>query len=244
MDKEITFAYQGKPFRTVVKDGEILWCLNDVSGALGLTNAYRQAMATPKGLHTVRVLTSGGYQNTYYIDEPTLYRLIFKSRKEDAVLFQDWVFEVVLPSIRKTGKYQIPKEIRQESTEKRKELTDAWKESGISKRWEYGALTNQEYALLGFPEGTRKAQMDKDQVLLLMALETLEKVNLHFNRKKGYLECKNSLQTTARIVNSLTDASCKMQEASCKTQEVITGINSASSDKMSSINDKMSASST
>lgn len=39
------------------------------------------------------------------VNEPGLYRLIFKSRKSEAEAFQRWVFEEVLPSIRKTGFY-------------------------------------------------------------------------------------------------------------------------------------------
>ncbi|SUU98702.1 BRO-N domain-containing protein [Avibacterium paragallinarum] len=40
-----------------------------------------------------------------YINEPNLYRLIIKSRKPEAEPFEAWVFEEVLPQIRKTGKY-------------------------------------------------------------------------------------------------------------------------------------------
>ena len=38
-----------------------------------------------------------------YVNEPGEYRLIARSTMEKAELFQDWVYEVVLPSIRKTG---------------------------------------------------------------------------------------------------------------------------------------------
>ncbi|KAL3158930.1 hypothetical protein ABBQ32_011328 [Trebouxia sp. C0010 RCD-2024] len=40
-----------------------------------------------------------------YVNEPGLYRLIARSKMEKAEYFQDWVYEVVLPSIRKTGSY-------------------------------------------------------------------------------------------------------------------------------------------
>ena len=40
-----------------------------------------------------------------FIGEPNLYRCIFMSRKDSAKRFQDWVVEVVLPQIRKTGGY-------------------------------------------------------------------------------------------------------------------------------------------
>ena len=40
-----------------------------------------------------------------YVNEPGLYRLIGRSTMDKAEAFQDWVYEVVLPSIRKTGSY-------------------------------------------------------------------------------------------------------------------------------------------
>ena len=42
-----------------------------------------------------------------YITEGNLYRLIFQSRKEEAIQFTDWVTEIVIPSIRKYGRYDV-----------------------------------------------------------------------------------------------------------------------------------------
>ena len=42
-----------------------------------------------------------------FINEPNLYRCIFQSRKKEAEAFQDWVFEEVLPAIRKTGQFSL-----------------------------------------------------------------------------------------------------------------------------------------
>ena len=197
--KELQHLYNGRSVRTVEIDGKPFFRLSDVGMILDLSNPYRYEFIK-KGSRTVTILTDGGPQSISYINEPTLYRLIFKSRKQEAEAFQDWVFETVLPAIRSTGKYQIPKEIREESTEKRKELTDAWKESGINERWQYGTLTKEEYERLGFPDGLRKPSMTRDQLMVLMALETFERVNLHFNRKRGFLECRDSLRSTARII--------------------------------------------
>ena len=44
-------------------------------------------------------------KHTIYITEPGLYSLIFKSQKDEAEDFKDWVFDDVLPKIRKTGQY-------------------------------------------------------------------------------------------------------------------------------------------
>lgn len=53
-------------------------------------------------------LTDGGNQDLVFISEPNLYRVIFRSNKPEAKTFQDWVFNDVLPAIRKTGQYQKP----------------------------------------------------------------------------------------------------------------------------------------
>jgi prophage antirepressor-like protein len=43
-----------------------------------------------------------------YIDEGNLYRLIIRSKKPEARAFEKWVFDIVLPSIRKHGAYITP----------------------------------------------------------------------------------------------------------------------------------------
>lgn len=40
-----------------------------------------------------------------FLTESGVYKLIFKSRKQEAEKFQDWVTDEVLPNIRKTGGY-------------------------------------------------------------------------------------------------------------------------------------------
>lgn len=51
-------------------------------------------------------------KNTIYLNEMGIYQLIFKSKMEMAQKFQEWVFKVVLPSIRKTGSYNIKQSIK------------------------------------------------------------------------------------------------------------------------------------
>jgi prophage antirepressor-like protein len=52
-----------------------------------------------------KVLTLGGNQDVVTLFEPGLYALIARSNSPKAVPFQKWVYEDVLPSIRKTGSY-------------------------------------------------------------------------------------------------------------------------------------------
>lgn len=54
--------------------------------------------------NVISVTTSESKIN--FVSESVLYRCIFKSRKKDAMLFQQWIFDEVLPQIRKNGFYQ------------------------------------------------------------------------------------------------------------------------------------------
>lgn len=54
----------------------------------------------------IRKLNNAGEN---FLTESGVYKLIFKSKKAEAEKFQDWVTDEVLPQIRKTGSYQIPK---------------------------------------------------------------------------------------------------------------------------------------
>ena len=94
--------------------GETVFCLADVCKALGIVEPSRVKERLDSGnLHPVKVTTKGKNQHgeftrtttMTYIGEPNLYRCIFQSKKEEAREFQDWVFNTVLPQIRKTGGY-------------------------------------------------------------------------------------------------------------------------------------------
>lgn len=49
--------------------------------------------------------TPSGVQDMVIINEAGVYQLIFRSKLDSAKQFQKWVFEEVLPSIRKNGFY-------------------------------------------------------------------------------------------------------------------------------------------
>lgn len=61
-----------------------------------------------KGLQKVQTL--GGFQDMVTVYEPGFYALIARSNSSKAVPFQKWVYEEVLPSIRKTGSYSLTKQ--------------------------------------------------------------------------------------------------------------------------------------
>ncbi|MPW31838.1 hypothetical protein F9L16_23005 [Agarivorans sp. B2Z047] len=104
---EIFKFHQDYSVRIDIKDGEPWFCLSDVCVVLDIKNPARVAkeMLDSKGVCLTYTLTDGGRQQLAFINEPNLYRVIFRSRKKEAEQFQKWVFEEVLPQIRKTGKY-------------------------------------------------------------------------------------------------------------------------------------------
>ncbi len=104
------FNYNGNEVRTIQKGGEPWWVLKDVCRVLGISK-YRDTASRldedERGL--VRVDTPGGEQEMTVINESGLYNVILRSDKPEAKPFRKWVTSEVLPSIRKTGGYQVPK---------------------------------------------------------------------------------------------------------------------------------------
>ena len=93
--------------RTAERNGETWFCLADICRPLGLmTKDVRERLKEDRVVtipHTDRL---GRPKNMVFVDEGNLYRAIFQSRKPEAERFTDWVTEEVLPSIRKTGRYE------------------------------------------------------------------------------------------------------------------------------------------
>lgn len=90
--------------------GEPIFCLKDVCDSLGLQVGATAKRLGQKVISSINVLTNGGNQQMYFITEPDLYRCIFQSRKPSARKFQDWVFDEVLPALRKEGGYIVSHE--------------------------------------------------------------------------------------------------------------------------------------
>lgn len=103
------FYFRHSSVRIQVIDGEPWFCLKDVCEILSVDRTSRLLRdLDKKGLADCHTLTIGGKQRLSFINEPNLYRVIFRSNKPEARQFQDWVFNEVLPAIRKTGRYQHP----------------------------------------------------------------------------------------------------------------------------------------
>lgn len=106
------FNFEDNEVRTQVIDGEPWFVGKDVTGVLGYSNSRdaisRHVFEDDKGVafHD----TPGGNQSLVIVNESGLYALVFGSKLDSAVKFKRWVTKEVLPAIRKTGTYQIPKD--------------------------------------------------------------------------------------------------------------------------------------
>lgn len=95
--------------RTIEQDGKVLFCGRDIAAALGYTNPIKALADHCKGVPIRYPLqTPGGIQEVRFIAEGDVYRLITHSRLPAAEQFERWVFDEVLPTIRRTGSYTMP----------------------------------------------------------------------------------------------------------------------------------------
>jgi prophage antirepressor-like protein len=110
----LSFSFdQSFSVRVVMRDGDPWFVAADVCDALGIdVTAIRKLDDDEKGLHSMQ--TPGGIQEMSVINESGLYTMILRCRDATKAgtiphKFRKWVTSDVLPSIRKTGGYQMPK---------------------------------------------------------------------------------------------------------------------------------------
>ncbi|HHW9505837.1 TPA: BRO family protein [Staphylococcus aureus] len=105
-----TFNFEELPVRTLEVDGEPYFIGKDVADILGYANG-RDALSKHVDAEdklTSQIATAGQNRNVTIINESGLYSLIFSSKLENAKQFKRWVTSEVLPTLRKTGAYQVP----------------------------------------------------------------------------------------------------------------------------------------
>lgn len=103
----IPFAFEANSVRVQEVDGAPWFCATDVCSILGYRNAPDAISkhCREAGIAKRDIRSAGQQRSLTFIDEGNLYRLIIKSRKEEALRFETWVCDEVLPSIRKHGHY-------------------------------------------------------------------------------------------------------------------------------------------
>ena len=111
-----TYTQEGTGYqiKCVIIDGAPWFKAREVADTLGYTNTKKAIIDHVRDKHKKKLEELMGNDSlpldyhtrtAIYINEPGLYSLILKSQKDEALVFQDWVTEEVLPSIRKHGGY-------------------------------------------------------------------------------------------------------------------------------------------
>ena len=103
--------------RTVNVGDKIMFVASDVAKALGYSRPADAITAHCKGSVKHRLPTNGGMQELKIIPEGDVYRLITHSKLPAAEKFESWVFDEVLPSIRKHGAYMTEDTIKKAMAE-------------------------------------------------------------------------------------------------------------------------------
>jgi prophage antirepressor-like protein len=111
MTKLSIFNFEGQELRGIGSPDTLEWVAADVGAVLGINQSTLSERLSKmpenwKGIHSMNTL--GGFQRMLTVTEPGLYELIFRSDKPAAQRLRIWMFEEVLPSIRRTGSYSHP----------------------------------------------------------------------------------------------------------------------------------------
>lgn len=104
----VPFHFDGRDIRVIHVNGAPMFVGKDICGALGYAdhaNAIKQHCKGVAFHHPLQ--TAGGVQELRVLAESDVLRLIIGSALPAAQAFERWVFEEVLPSIRRTGAYSV-----------------------------------------------------------------------------------------------------------------------------------------
>ena len=99
-------------------DGRIFFRASQAAEKLGYRNP-RKAIRDHCRQHGIlihSVYTQTGRKEVKYISEGNLYRLIIASRLPKARQFESWIFDEMLPELRRKGFYQIPDKFKDSSS--------------------------------------------------------------------------------------------------------------------------------
>lgn len=102
--------------RTIEVDDKILFCASDVAKALGYSNPNKAINDHCRAITKRDTPISGKMQEINFITEGDVYRLIVRSKLPSAEKFETWVFDEVLPSIRKHGAYMTEETVEKALT--------------------------------------------------------------------------------------------------------------------------------
>ena len=192
---------------TVSVDGIVWFVASDVANILDYRNAPDMTRLLDDDEKLIRTISvSGQGRKTILINESGLYHSVIKSRKPEAKSFRKWITNEILPSLRKTGEYNLNNETRKAIREKSKEIrnrfTEMQKAHGYTKKGEYIQTTKQMKQKLGIT--AKKDDMTCQELAAVSAAEWLSIAII--TDEAGYKEvnpvCVNASETINNAIES------------------------------------------
>lgn len=104
----VPFDFESHEVRVITIDSNPWFCLRDMCDVLELdkNRPVSRFRFNNEGVAQYATPSAGGTQSMFYINEGNVFRLIARSKKPQAILFERWIFDEVLPAIRKHGRYE------------------------------------------------------------------------------------------------------------------------------------------
>ena len=196
MSTEIsTFEFHGSTVRATADGNEVWFCGRDICEQLEYkdsVNALKQHCRGVVKRHPI-VDALGRTQESVFISEPDVWRLICSSKQPKAIELERWIFDEVLPSIRRHGGYLTPEKVEEALTDPDTiiRLATNLKEER-AKRKELEALREAERPKVLFADSVSASETD----ILVGDLAKILKQNgidigqnrlFEFLRREGYL---------------------------------------------------------
>lgn len=122
--------FEGHEVEVFELNGEVLFNAKHVAEVLDIKN-INDNIRTMNDRQVVKLTNSKISKTDFrklhntgenFLTESGVYKLVFKSRKPNAEKFTDWIADEVLPTLRKTGSYEMPKK---KEAKKKKNLSSA-----------------------------------------------------------------------------------------------------------------------
>lgn len=143
------FSYNGKTLSTITDEqGDVWFVAKEVAQILEYSDAYEMTKRLDDDEKSNRRVAglgpATGGKGILLINESGLYSAILGSTKPEAKPFKKWVTSEVLPSIRKTGKYETKEQPVKRTAPRLSEATRAHLMVGRSasgKKWQWPLLS-------------------------------------------------------------------------------------------------------
>jgi prophage antirepressor-like protein len=155
------FYFESSKIEIILIDEKPWFNASQVAKALGYKNPAEALRDNVSAKYSQQLDLGRRGSKPIFINEPGLYQLVMKSNLPSAEKFQDWVFEEVLPSIRKTGSYSTERKVLGAYIERVEAMHDQANQIPEG----YWCVLNEASNLLIWVEAKLKYPVDKADLL-------------------------------------------------------------------------------